>query len=93
MGDERGAESPKSWLNRLTNLLTNEPDSRAELLAIVQSAGQRGILDADLRRCPVVVVRHLRRGDLRLRLDLEGVDLLALVLQLRARYLAAGLHQ
>ena len=64
MGDERGAESPKSWLNRLTNLLTNEPDSRAELLAIVQSAGQRGILDAESQR---IIESTLRVADMQVR--------------------------
>ncbi len=64
MSDERGADAPKSWLNRLTNLLTAAPDSRAELLAIVSHAGQRGVLDAESQR---IIESTLRVADMQVR--------------------------
>lgn len=64
MGDERGTESPKSWLNRLSNLLSTGPDNRAELLDIVQNAGQRGILDAESQR---IIESTLRVADMQVR--------------------------
>ncbi len=44
MSDERGGDTSKSWLNRLTNLLGHEPENRAELLLIIENAGKKGIL-------------------------------------------------
>jgi magnesium and cobalt transporter len=64
MSDERGADAPKSWLNRLTNLLTAAPESRAELLAIVSHAGQRGVLDAESQR---IIESTLRVADMQVR--------------------------
>ena len=64
MSDERGSDAPKSWLNRLTHFLTPEPENRAELLAIVHSAGQRGILDAESQR---IIESTLRVADMQVR--------------------------
>ena len=64
MSDERGGDTPKSWLNRLTNLLTNEPENRSELLAIIKSAGQRGVLDAESQR---IIESTLRVADMQVR--------------------------
>ncbi len=64
MSDERGPDAPKSWLNRLTHFLTPEPENRAELLAIVHSAGQRGILDAESQR---IIESTLRVADMQVR--------------------------
>ena len=64
MSDERGSDAPKSLLNRLTHFLTPEPENRAELLAIVHSAGQRGILDAESQR---IIESTLRVADMQVR--------------------------
>jgi magnesium and cobalt transporter len=64
MSDERGSDAPKSWLNRLTHFLTPEPENRAELLAIVHNAGQRGILDAESQR---IIESTLRVSDMQVR--------------------------
>ncbi len=64
MSDERGAEAPKSWLNRLTHFLTTEPESRADLVTIIQCAGQRGILDAESQR---IIEATLRVADMQVR--------------------------
>ena len=64
MSDERGSDAPKSWLNRLTNFLTPEPESRDELLTIVHRAGQRGILDAESQR---IIESTLRVADMQVR--------------------------
>jgi len=64
MSDERGSDAPKSWLNRLTHFLTPEPENRAELLAIVHNAGQRGILDAESQR---IIESTLRVADMQVR--------------------------
>lgn len=40
-------DRPRSLLERLTNLISPEPESRAELLEILQDAHERNLLDAD----------------------------------------------
>lgn len=40
-------DSPKSWLSRLTQALSGEPQSRADLLEVIHSAGDRGLVDAE----------------------------------------------
>lgn len=40
-------DSPKSWLSRLTQVLSGEPQSRADLLDVIHSAGDRGLVDAE----------------------------------------------
>jgi magnesium and cobalt transporter len=40
-------DSPKSWLSRLTQVLSGEPQSRADLLEVIHSAGDRGLVDAE----------------------------------------------
>ncbi|SDV48092.1 HlyC/CorC family transporter [Chitinasiproducens palmae] len=40
-------DRPRSLLERLTNLISPEPESRAELLEILQDARERNLLDAD----------------------------------------------
>jgi magnesium and cobalt transporter len=40
-------ERPRSLLERLTNLISPEPESRAELLEILQDAHGRNLIDAD----------------------------------------------
>lgn len=50
MRDARGGGPARSWLNRLTDLLGQEPQSREELAVIIHAAGQRGIVDAETLR-------------------------------------------
>ncbi|CAG7597243.1 HlyC/CorC family transporter [Candidatus Vallotia tarda] len=40
-------DKPRSLLERLTNLISPEPESRAQLLAILQDAHTRNLIDAD----------------------------------------------
>ncbi len=40
-------DSPKSWLSRLTHALSGEPQNREDLLELIQSASERGILDQE----------------------------------------------
>jgi len=40
-------DSPKSWLSRLTQVLSGEPQSRADLLEVIHSAGDRGLVDQE----------------------------------------------
>ena len=44
------SEQPKSWLSRLTQLLSGEPQNRKDLVAVIQNAGERGLLDQDALR-------------------------------------------
>lgn len=64
MSDERGNDTPKSWFNRLSNLLSTEPENREELLAIIQSAGKRGVLDAESQQ---IIESTLRVADMQVR--------------------------
>ena len=64
MSDERGGDTSKSWLNRLTNLLGHEPENRAELLLIIENAGKKGILDAESQR---IIESTLRVADMQVR--------------------------
>ena len=41
------ADKPRSLLERLTDLISPEPESRAELLEILQDAHARNLIDAD----------------------------------------------
>ena len=50
MSDDRGNDQGKSWLDRLTGLLSTEPQDRQELAEIIRSAGMRGVLDAEAQR-------------------------------------------
>jgi magnesium and cobalt transporter len=43
----RSADKPRSLLERLTDLISPEPESRAELLEILQDAHARNLIDAD----------------------------------------------
>jgi len=43
----RTPDKPRSLLERLTDLISPEPDSRAELLEILQDAHERNLIDAD----------------------------------------------
>jgi magnesium and cobalt transporter len=43
----RNADRPRSLLERLTDLISPEPDSRAELLEKLQDAHERNLIDAD----------------------------------------------
>jgi magnesium and cobalt transporter len=43
----RTSDKPRSLLERLTDLISPEPDSRAELLEILQDAHERNLIDAD----------------------------------------------
>ncbi|KAG0161796.1 hypothetical protein DFQ30_005531, partial [Apophysomyces sp. BC1015] len=40
-------DKPRSLLERLTDLISPEPESRAELLEILQDAHARSLIDAD----------------------------------------------
>ena len=64
MSDERGNDTPKSWFNRLSNLLSTEPENREELLAIIHSAGKRGVLDAESQQ---IIESTLRVADMQVR--------------------------
>ncbi|CAG9163814.1 HlyC/CorC family transporter [Cupriavidus pinatubonensis] len=41
------SDRPRSLLERLTDLISPEPESRAELLAVLQDAHERNLIDAD----------------------------------------------
>ena len=43
-------EHQKSWLSRLTQALSGEPQNREDLAELIQSAGERGLLDQDALR-------------------------------------------
>jgi len=43
----RQSDRPRSLLERLTDLISPEPESRAELLAVLQDAHERNLIDAD----------------------------------------------
>ncbi|HQV22044.1 MAG: CBS domain-containing protein [Moraxellaceae bacterium] len=64
MSDERGGDTPKSWLNRLTTLLGNDPETRADLLEIIKAAGKKGILDAESQR---IIESTLQVSDMQVR--------------------------
>lgn len=40
-------DGPKSWLSRLTQVLSGEPQNRRDLLDVIHSAGERGLVDHD----------------------------------------------
>ena len=40
-------EQPKSWLSRLTEAWSGEPNSREELIAIIRDAASRGLMDIE----------------------------------------------
>lgn len=65
MSDERSSDTPtRSWLNRLSNLISNDPENREELLTIIKNAGNRGILDAESQR---IIESTLRVSDMQVR--------------------------
>jgi len=64
MSDDRGNDQGKSWLDRLTGLLSNEPQDRAELREVIRSAGKRGVLDAEAER---IIEATLRVADMQVR--------------------------
>lgn len=43
-------DSPKSWLSRLTQVLSGEPQNREDLAEMIHNAGDRGLLDQDALR-------------------------------------------
>ncbi len=43
-------DSPKSWLSRLTQAISGEPQNREDLAEMIHSAGDRGLLDPDAQR-------------------------------------------
>ena len=43
-------DSPKSWLSRITQVLSGEPQNREDLAEMIHSAGDRGLLDPDALR-------------------------------------------
>jgi magnesium and cobalt transporter len=43
-------EANKSWLNRLSHMLSGEPQNREDLAEVIQQAGERGLLDPDALR-------------------------------------------
>lgn len=43
-------DSPKSWLSRLTQALSGEPQNREDLAEMIHNAGDRGLLDQDALR-------------------------------------------
>jgi magnesium and cobalt transporter len=43
-------EQPKSWLSRLTQALSGEPQNREDLAEVIQHASERGLLDQDALR-------------------------------------------
>lgn len=43
-------EHPRSWLSRLTQALSGEPQNREDLAEVIQHAGERGLLDPDALR-------------------------------------------
>ena len=43
----RSTDKPRSLLERLTDLMSREPESRSELLEILQDAHERNLIDAD----------------------------------------------
>jgi len=45
--NHRQADRPRSLLERLTDLISPEPDSRTELLEVLQDAHARNLIDAD----------------------------------------------
>ncbi len=51
MSDGRpSGDHGKSWLSRLTQAISGEPQSREDLAEMIHSAGDRGLLDADALR-------------------------------------------
>jgi magnesium and cobalt transporter len=51
MSDGRpSGEHHKSWLSRLAQVLSGEPQNREDLAELIQSAGERGLLDQDALR-------------------------------------------
>jgi magnesium and cobalt transporter len=47
MSDDSPASTTGRWLRRITQSMSGEPESRAELVKILREAGERGLLDAD----------------------------------------------
>lgn len=43
-------DSPKSWLSRLTQAISGEPQNREDLAEMIHNAGDRGLLDPDALR-------------------------------------------
>lgn len=43
-------ENPKSWLSRLTDAWSAEPNTREELVAIIRDAANRGLMDVEAQR-------------------------------------------
>lgn len=64
MSDERGSDAPKSWLNRLNHFLNGEPETKTDLLNIIQAAGKKGILEAELQR---IIESTLRVAEMQVR--------------------------
>lgn len=51
MSEERSNGEPaRSWLSRLTDAWQQEPSTRAELIAIIDDAGRRGLIDVEAQR-------------------------------------------
>ncbi|MES3040103.1 MAG: transporter associated domain-containing protein [Pseudomonadota bacterium] len=40
-------DSPKSWLSRLTDVWSGEPETRDELIAVIRDAAKRGLMDVE----------------------------------------------
>lgn len=64
MSDDRGHEAGKSWLDRLTHLLSSEPRNRDDLRVIIRDAGSNGVLDAESQR---IIEATLRVSDMQVR--------------------------
>ncbi|MDP2227465.1 MAG: transporter associated domain-containing protein [Moraxellaceae bacterium] len=84
-------DSPKSWLSRLTQAISGEPQSREALADMIHSAGDRGLLDPDALR---IIVATLQVSELQvreimvpraqmvaLRADMEPRDFLPMMLE------------
>lgn len=40
-------DSPKSWLSRLTDVWSDEPETRDDLIAVIRDAAKRGLMDVE----------------------------------------------
>lgn len=40
-------DSPKSWLSRLTDVWSGEPETRDDLIAVIRDAAKRGLMDVE----------------------------------------------
>ena len=52
-------DSPKSWLSRITQVLSGEPQNREDLAEMIHSAGDRGLLDPDALRIIEATAKRL----------------------------------